>query len=703
MEAHPRQLKSIFRSDVRLTVPLFQRPYVWNADTQWEPLWEDVLTTRDRVADGDGVPHFLGAIVLEQQRGSTGSLEVREVIDGQQRLTTLQLLIAAVRANVAKHGIQDRTLTRLTKLLENDPDLVDAVDDRHKLWPTNRDRDTYRQVMSGAYRDVGYTPSLPRIAAAYTWFSAAIDEMLATLAEDEVGTSLLGIAEVLLEHLQMVVIDLDESDNAQIIFETLNARGTPLRASDLIKNLVFRTLQDAGRPVEELYETHWAPLETQEWQVDIRQGRLKRPRLDAFMGFFLVVLLQREVQSHQLFDSARGFIRLDADRAERFLQEMSVYARVYEQLEDSGPDKPTEAASLERMRLVDTQTLTPLLLWLFANIKGDDRVKAVLALESYVVRRMLCRLTNKNYNRIFLDLLRRLGTGEGPAGEVVTQHLETQSSGSGIWPVDEEVERSLARLPLYRLLKREQLQRVLLALEAQATTARTEPIPASRKMSIEHLLPQQWEANWPLPVDPNRAEEVSQERQELIHTIGNLTLVSGVLNSVLSNSGWSTKRTHLLAHSAISLNRSLPEEWDTQRIQQRSQHLARLVVELWQRPMPTDAQRLLVTEADRDLRPQREEAPAAKKPVPAGEVIRRDIGKHVQYVFAALPAGTFLTINEIRKIGSPEYGDSAPSAGAISARLFPASGIMTIPGIMAEMRNGIRGASKLDPRRSGEA
>lgn len=401
MEAHPRTLKTVFRSDVRLTVPLFQRPYVWNAGTQWQPLWEDVLATRDRASAGDGIPHFLGAIVLEYKTGAHGSLEVREVIDGQQRLTTLQLLIAAVRDTYRERFPAAVIVKRLTKLLENDPDLIDLPEQRHKLWPTNRDRKAYLAVMTGEYRASNYSPALPRIAAAYTWFRETLAANLANASPEETEALLMGFAEVLFEHLEVVVIDLGPNDNAQIIFETLNARGTALRASDLIKNLLFRTLQDAGRPVEQLYERHWETLEGEVWQKDVRQGRLTRPRLDAFMGFFLVVLMQREVQAHQLFPTARTFVSNDADRALELLQEASRYAAVYERLEAGRSDHPLEQESLARMQIVDTTTMTPLLLWLFANTAGPDRLTALLTLESYVVRRSLCRLTTKNYNRLF--------------------------------------------------------------------------------------------------------------------------------------------------------------------------------------------------------------------------------------------------------------------------------------------------------------
>jgi hypothetical protein len=147
-----------------------------------------------------------------------------------------------------------------------------------------------------------------------------------------------------------------------------------LRASDLIKNYVFRTLQDNGCDVETLYERSWSPLEAEWWSGDVRQGRLTRPRLDAFMGYFLVVLLQQEMQAHQLFQATRGWVGTDAHRAEQFLSEVSRYADVYDRLERLAVGDKTEKASLARIEAVDTTTLTPVLMWLLANVSLAERI-----------------------------------------------------------------------------------------------------------------------------------------------------------------------------------------------------------------------------------------------------------------------------------------------------------------------------------------
>src|SRR5690606_32934469 len=203
--------------------------------------------------------------------------------------------------------------------------------------------------------------------------------------------------------------------NARVIFETLNARGTALRASDLIKNAIFGTLQDAGRSSDELYTQYWEPLEADDWQKEVRHGRCTRPRLDVYLGFFLTIFLQREIQSHQLFTAARAFFGNDADRAEAFLIAFARYAKVYDDLSARRVGTEAEIRSLARMDIADTQTVTPVLMWLFANTRGRERSESLAMLESYLVRRALCRVTSKNYNRLFLELLRKLASDQGSA------------------------------------------------------------------------------------------------------------------------------------------------------------------------------------------------------------------------------------------------------------------------------------------------
>src|SRR5204863_21138 len=140
----------------RLVVPLFQRPYVWNEENQWEPLWNDVVRVAGRVLNRPGDkhhPHFLGAVVLQQVQKQTGQMQERTIIDGQQRLTTLQLLIDALHAELLAAAAQQRAIRLEPRVANADPSCSKPTD-RVKVWPTNRDRPAINAVM-GSKPDSG--------------------------------------------------------------------------------------------------------------------------------------------------------------------------------------------------------------------------------------------------------------------------------------------------------------------------------------------------------------------------------------------------------------------------------------------------------------------------------------------------------------------------------------------------------------------
>src|SRR4051794_20913485 len=148
----------VFMQPQRLVVPLFQRPYVWNEENQWEPLWNDVVRVADRVLKrplDKHHPHFLGAVVLQQMQKQTGQMQERTIIDGQQRLTTLQLLLDALHGELmAVQALQPAM--RIEPLVLNADPFCSKPEDRFKVWPTNRDRPAFNAIM-GAVLPIDYT------------------------------------------------------------------------------------------------------------------------------------------------------------------------------------------------------------------------------------------------------------------------------------------------------------------------------------------------------------------------------------------------------------------------------------------------------------------------------------------------------------------------------------------------------------------
>ena len=150
VETQVRTPQTVFMQPQRLVVPLFQRPYVWNEENQWEPLWNDVVRVAERVLARPlerHQPHFLGAVVLQQIAKQTGHMQERTIIDGQQRLTTLQLLLDALHAELL--SVKAHTsAARLEPLVTNGSPSGSKPEDRYKVWPTNRDRSAFNAVMA---------------------------------------------------------------------------------------------------------------------------------------------------------------------------------------------------------------------------------------------------------------------------------------------------------------------------------------------------------------------------------------------------------------------------------------------------------------------------------------------------------------------------------------------------------------------------
>ncbi|MGW2788250.1 DUF262 domain-containing protein [Streptomyces populi] len=386
MDTNAMTLRELFGPDQRLVVPVFQRPYVWSEDRNWRPLWEDVTALVQRRLAGEEVhPHFLGAVVLDQMPTPTGSMPARQVIDGQQRLTTLQVLLAAVRDVARRLHVHDKYVRALTKLTVNDDDMSDDLDAAYKVWPTNLDRPAFRTVMNGPQ------PAAPGTAAAglgasvieqaYGFFAARTDEWAQDLAGEHTADELFdALVRVLRDKFELIVIDLKPQDNAQVIFESLNDRGTPLQASDLVKNLVFQKAEEQSLPVESLYEDVWQRLETPDWRQEVRQGRLKRPRLDVFLTHYLTSELGEEVLTPELFLTFRRYVANARTPLTVLMQHLNGQADAYRRLTDEQQPATAEGRFLRTVGVLDANTVVPVLLWLTTRFDESDRAEAIAAL-----------------------------------------------------------------------------------------------------------------------------------------------------------------------------------------------------------------------------------------------------------------------------------------------------------------------------------
>lgn len=599
MEAQSRDLRKIFGGDKRYVVPLFQRPYVWNETGQWQPLWQDIQRTAESCILDNPAPHFLGALVLAQVPQPTGDLETRLVIDGQQRLTTVQIFLEAF-ADFASD--KDARRAKILKgLTRNREEVCEDDDHRLKFWPTNLDHDHYRTVMNAnnpevllqKYEKDGDTSNVHKLAACYIFFYKSIEGWIDESPGEE-QVRLDALSKAVTELLQVVVIDLARDDDQQMIFEALNARGTPLQPSDLIKNAILAKAGQHQKDLETIYNNTWRHFDESMdyWRKLVGRGNSERQRLDMFLHAYLSAKTAEQIEIRSLNSTFQKKL-LDGQRdPHALLHDIRSYASTYKQF-----DNPQSFSSLrirrffERLSQMEMTTAHPFLVELFQK-HGNNTGMIVTILddiESYLVRRMVCSLTTKNYGRQFLDLISCLANSHDVAAAVRSSLLSSDSA-IGLWPDDDEFSRAWLSEPIYNRLLRTRLQMILKALDEKIVSRYGQDVIYTGKFSIEHILPQKWEEHWPL-ADSANSESAILHRKSLVHTIGNLTLVQGQLNPALSNAAWPRKREKIYTHNKLNLNSALlgdprwREEWNEEAIETRSHDLLQLALGMWPHPV----------------------------------------------------------------------------------------------------------------------
>lgn len=621
MQAGKKSLGQVFANYQQNVIPRYQRPYVWDQERNWWPLWQDIRQAAEAgeksagtgAAKEDARTYFLGALVLQLRPTAPQQISSWNVVDGQQRLTTLQILLASARS--VAHGLGAKSVAaKFASLITNNPDIVDDQfpNDRFKVWPLPQDRD----VFLWAVRDPGEASPSPepghRIERAREWFEREIAEWVAE--SEKPSERLQYLHQTLKDQMELVQITLEANDDPQVIFEVLNHRGVPLDAADLVKNLLFQVLdtEEHGAKADELLMNSWLPLDKKPWRDEVTTGRIKRTLIDLLLSYWLTIQTLEDVVIEHLFADFKSWLHeSDQDAAEvirgiRHSADRMLSIRLL-------PDVDPTSQLLDRMDAMQTTTPWPVLLYLHSSdlIPTAQREQAVAAIDSFLIRRLVCRLTTKDYNRLFLQVLASARASDPQTtGDAVVDTLLSQTADSRRWPTDAEFVEALLQPNFFRSLSSARLRAVLVGIENHLRTDKTEPAPLLKsmdsKLNIEHLLPQAWEKTWPLAVAANdeHYDEHLRRRVNAVHQLGNLTLTTYKLNPSLGNKGWKQKRSDIQAHSLLRLNMAsvltapgsaggMDDEtwasaWDEERIAIRGCWLAEQALITWPRPPYSD-------------------------------------------------------------------------------------------------------------------
>ena len=592
-------IDKLFGKEVHYAVPLYQRPYVWNEQDQWRPLWDDLQPLAEMVADGkQGRAHFMGASVQEPIAVPAGATETRRVIDGQQRLTTLQMLLKAFRDVAFARGHAPHAQAIDGLLRNSDPLIADAWK-RLKLWPTRTDQKDYQHVMDVASPDelkqalgrpgASYPLKNHNIANAYLFFHKEIDAWF-MMGDADITSRVKGLYGAIRDQLRLVVIDLDDKDDAQAIFETLNARGAPLLSADLVKNSLLGKL--LPNEADEAYRKYWQGFDSDGafWRELIGRGHAQRARIETFLQHALTLLTGKIVSAGHLYNAYLDYAETPAaGTALKVLARFKRLGDIYRRLLEPQTDERL-VSFFYRLHTLDVVTAWPFILALYDRHEGrPDVVREVLIdLETYLIRRMVCRLSTRGYGTIFAALTSVVTTVQDNVVAAVRASLLKGEAEVDRMPSDVEFERAWTTYQLYENLTRPRMRLLLEAMEEALRTEFAEETVAPRNLTIEHVMPQGWREHWPLSVDG-----IADHRDRLVQTIGNLTLLTKRFNPYQSNRPWIDgqnpecgKRANLDAHTVLVMNRQLCHynEWTETDIENRASRLFKLAKTIW--PLP---------------------------------------------------------------------------------------------------------------------
>ena len=604
------RVEVILKEARRFMVPLYQRQYQWS-NKRLEPFWEDVSAKAAELLDGESkFEHYMGALILSPvEEGSQIARTPRvQVVDGQQRLTTFQLFLAALREVARDYELED-LMGHIDGYLFNEPKTKDNDPlTRFKLTPTPSDRDIFHDIIKLPYaelrkkykrlfrgdsvpKNTGF-PALRAYSLFYWWI---IDEF-AFHGEEEVDElelekRLEALLKAVLDRLKLVVITLDESDDAQVIFETLNSKGEPLLAMDLVRNNIFHRAEQQDVSVEDLYAKLWDPLDDGWWREPAPNARPRRPRLDHFLAHVLTAKTGKKISVRELYAEYRAFAapkgRPRFDDIEKELKLLEHYAPLYETLEGRAKVDPALYRLGRKLAEWQVTTVFPVAIQIGGSkLPKEEKMRLCRLIYSFLARRAMCGLTTKNLNQVFQSIA-GLFLRKGPSLKTFQAYFRKQEGDSTRFPRNDEFRRGILEKDAYSITPRSRLVDILWELERASRPRMAEKIEKPKDLSVEHVLPQNWTDEWPFPNGQTHAvdadEPDARERRALVNSLGNLTLLTRSLNSSSGNSGFTRKKEKFEEHTGLFLNKWFmnKDQWTETEISERSECLAKMAAEIW--------------------------------------------------------------------------------------------------------------------------
>ncbi len=557
MKAGETSLQKLMQGALQFVVPIYQRTYSWSFK-QCDQLWKDIIHITHKE---DDKVHFIGSVVYIDLGAPLGRPPQLLLIDGQQRLTTLSLLLCALARYIDQNELGDRINSNKIKnyfLLNNDENGAE----RYKLILTEQDKDTFIRILDGTEKDM-INPS-EQMLKNFAHFMGMIEK-----SGEEIETIYEGI-----NRLVLVAVALDKTqDNPQLIFESMNSTGKDLSQADLIRNYILM-----GQPPheqEKLYTTYWRPMEQGFGQHGYTEY------FDWFMRDYLTCKNNGRISKiDEVYDAFKAYHRSGVTNAQ-LLIDVFTYAQYYIRIHLCKDKDPQINQLWSELKGLDVNVSYPFLMNVYHDYEEGRIAKEIFVVIirttiSYIVRRVICEIPTNSLNKTFATFYGKIDQ-ENYLNSVLAEYVVKNSYRA--FPTDEEFKSKLIMKDVYKLRIRNYL------LEAFENQNHKETISIVRDgYTIEHIMPQnpdlkpEWQAmlgeNW------------QDVQKRYLHTIGNLTLTG--YNSELSDNPFEVKQNMLggFKSSHIRLNEPLGDlpKWDEEEILKRATALAEQASAIWEYP-----------------------------------------------------------------------------------------------------------------------
>lgn len=566
LQAGETTLNKLLNTSRQFIVPIFQRNYSWQK-SQYEQLWFDILRASKFKEKQN---HFIGSIVYIDMGTPAGRPQQLLLIDGQQRLTTISILLCAIKDYVQKFNLETK-LINLAKIKNQFLYNSDEIDeDRYKLLLNVQDKETYIKLIDNTIFTVNKPAT--NIIKCYEFFYERIEDFIKQHGQiDEIYAGIF--------KLSLVSISLDkDSDNPQMIFESMNSTGKDLSQTDLLRNYLLMDLTPEKQT--RLYKTYWKPME-ELFGEDIYKNDVNK--FDYFIRDFLTLKSDTGYicKINNVYENFKRYY-LD-NNCEKFavLKDLFTYAKYYACIDLLQENDDELKLYWQEFKKLDSHVVYPFLLKLYDDYSRqilikEDFKKILQVVISYLWRRAICEIPTNSLSKTFATLYQAVDK-EDYVNSIIKAFVFKSSYKR--FPSDYEVREKLQTKDIYHFRLRKYL------LEALENYYHKEPIDLNTaNYTIEHIMPQNIEHN--LSWQQMLGEDWQEVHSLYLHTLGNLTITG--YNAEMSNkSFWEKVNGESgFKHSHLKLNESIVQcdVWNKKAIQRRTNILTDIILKIWKYP-----------------------------------------------------------------------------------------------------------------------